>query len=367
MKKWGIFSLFLIVVLGVSGYAGYNKSIKHNKKNTVTSQPTETVLPTQTVKEQVKKVEKAKATYTPIILKTKIKDFGAIVVAGDSGYELYNYSKSSAVLYASIVKKTAANLKGKSNVYDVIIPTSIGITMPDNLVSKVNSSNQESSIKQIYSYMDKNVITVNLYDTLMKHRTEYIYFKTDHHWTAKGAFYSYEKICEKAGLTSADLDEYDTDVFKGFKGSFCIDTKYYKKLKTDTLKVYYPLKSNKISMKYTNSDGVNVKWPLISDAKNYGATLKYCTFIGGDNPITYIKNKAVKNKKVCIVVKESFGNAIAPFLADNYSEMYVVDYRYWKGSISKLSKQKKAEDVFFINNISMTRNNYLLGQLAKIE
>ena len=68
-----------------------------------------------------------------------------------------------------------------------------------------------------------------------------------------------------------------------------------------------------------------------------------------------------------MVVKESYGNAFVPYLADHYEKIYVIDYRYWKGSISDLAKQHKAQDVIFINNISMTRNAYLIGKIAQIK
>ena len=67
-----------------------------------------------------------------------------------------------------------------------------------------------------------------------------------------------------------------------------------------------------------------------------------------------------------MVLKESFGNAFVPFLADHYSKIYVIDYRYWQGNIAKLAKKKNVDDVIFCNNISMTRNAYLIGKLMQL-
>lgn len=107
-------------------------------------------------------------------------------------------------------------------------------------------------------------------------------------------------------------------------------------------------------------------WPVIYDVSNYNAGLKYSTFIASDNPYTEIENKDLSDGSSCIVVKESFGNAFIPFLVDHYQTVYVVDYRYWTGSISKLAQDKKVNDVLFLNNLSMIRNKSLVGKLYRV-
>ena len=74
-------------------------------------------------------------------------------------------------------------------------------------------------------------------------------------------------------------------------------------------------------------------------------------------------SKNIKDSSSCVVVKESFGNALVPYLTDHFSKIYVIDYRYWNGKLSHLVKDKKIQKIFFINNISMTRNSYLVGKL----
>ena len=55
-----------------------------------------------------------------------------------------------------------------------------------------------------------------------------------------------------------------------------------------------------------------------------------------------------------------------PFLVDHYQYIYVVDYRYWTGSVSALAKEKGAKDVILLNNLSMIRNKYLVGQFQGV-
>jgi len=94
-----------------------------------------------------------------------------------------------------------------------------------------------------------------------------------------------------------------------------------------------------------------------------GVTIKV---ISGDNPIVEITNNEITDGSACIVVKESFGNCFVPFLVDHYNKIYVIDYRYWEGSISNLVTETGATDVLCVNNLSMVRNKYLVGQFKGV-
>ena len=67
-----------------------------------------------------------------------------------------------------------------------------------------------------------------------------------------------------------------------------------------------------------------------------------------------------------MVVKESFGNAFVPFLVSHYQTVYVVDYRYWEGSISQLVAEKGIQDVILCNNISATRSGALVDAMGTV-
>jgi hypothetical protein len=310
---------------------------------------------------------KAKKAYPKITSKAKVEDFGGTVKIGDSAYELYNYVESYADKYAAVVNDVATALEGKAQVYDMVAPTSVGITLPDNKRSKINSSNQKESIKSIYNKLDSAVTTVNLYNILMRHRDEYIFFRTDHHWTSRGAYYAYRAFCRKKGLTGNRLSRYQRSNFGIYLGSFYNDTNGSSSLRADRVKAYYPLSNPWITMTYRNESGETKKTSVISDDIGYNTSMKYVAFISGDNPYSVIRNDSIRDGSSCIVVKESYGNAFVPYLADHYQTIYVVDYRYWSGSVTKLAKKKKVQDVIFLNNISMTRNAYLIGKMAQVK
>ena len=294
---------------------------------------------------------------------------GGVYVVGSAGYEMYNYVGSLAEKYQSTVNAVADSLSGVSQVYAMAIPLSSGITLPDELFSDIPGSDQAQAEKDILAGMGQNVKTIPLHDVMMSHRTEYIYFRTDHHWTALGAYYAYVQFCTAKGITPHNLSDYEVSQFPGFLGSFYNDGGKPDTMKNDpdTVNAYHPVSAT-ASMKYgDNENSTLTGGQVIFDESTASASLKYGTFIMGDNPFTVIENSEVSNGESCIVVKESFGNAFVPFLVDHYQTVYVVDYRYYSGSVTQLARDKGVKDVLFVNNLSAIRGSYQMGKLAGVK
>ena len=294
---------------------------------------------------------------------------GGVYVVGSAGYEMYNYVGSLAEKYQSTVNAVADSLSGASQVYAMAIPLSSGITLPDELFSDIPGSDQAQAEKDILAGMGQNVKTIPLHDVMMSHRTEYIYFRTDHHWTALGAYYAYVQFCTAKGITPHNLSDYEVSQFPGFLGSFYNDGGKPDAMKNDpdTVNAYHPVSAT-ASMKYgDNENSTLTGGQVIFDESTASASLKYGTFIMGDNPFTVIENPEVSNGESCIVVKESFGNAFVPFLVDHYQTVYVVDYRYYSGSVTQLARDKGVKDVLFVNNLSAIRGSYQMGKLAGVK
>ena len=294
---------------------------------------------------------------------------GGVYVVGSAGYEMYNYVGSLAEKYQSTVNAVADSLSGVSQVYAMAIPLSSGITLPDELFSDIPGSDQAQAEKDILAGMGQNVKTIPLHDVMMSHRTEYIYFRTDHHWTALGAYYAYVQFCTAKGITPHNLSDYEVSQFPGFLGSFYNDGGKPDAMKNDpdTVNAYHPVSAT-ASMKYgDNENSTLTGGQVIFDESTASASLKYGTFIMGDNPFTVIENPEVSNGESCIVVKESFGNAVVPFLVDHYQTVYVVDYRYYSGSVTQLARDKGVKDVLFVNNLSAIRGSYQMGKLAGVK
>ena len=162
------------------------------------------------------------------------------------------------------------------------------------------------------------------------------------------------------------LSKYKTVEFPDFLGSFYADTEKNPALEAnpDTVVAYIPPDTNDITC--TQNDGSLLEWKIVYDASDYSSSMKYNCFIGGDQPISVINNPKKNDGSACVVVKESFGNAFVPFLVSHYQTVYVVDYRYWEGSISQLVAEKGIQDVILCNNISATRSSALVDAMGTV-
>ena len=302
-----------------------------------------------------------------IELQGEVEQTGGIYRVGDTGYEMYTYVDSTAQKYASCVNTLADNLSGTANVYAMVVPLSSGITLPDDLYADSVFDDQKAAQDAILGYMNDKVIPVPLYDALMQHRCEYVYYRTDHHWSGLGAYYAYAEFCQAAGLTPRELSSYQTVDFPGFLGSFYNDTGKNEALgaNPDTVTAYFPLGSAPMTVTDKNGNTASYASPIY-DETNAPAAFKYGAYIAGDNPYTEIHNESLTDGSACVVVKESFGNAYVPFMVDHYEYTYVIDYRYWHGSITDFVRSHGVKDVVLCNNLSAIRNNSLMGSLYSV-
>ncbi len=293
------------------------------------------------------------------------QNFSSIYIYGNTAYEYYNFVRSTADSYAQAVNKGADEAEAYGiNFYNMLIPTGIDITLDDTARKKLNSSDQKNAINYMNSLMNENVSKVHIFDLLKEHRNEYVYFRTDHHWTSLGAYYAYAQYMTVKGGTYKSLSDFTEYEFNGFLGSFYSDTNKNSALEEapDTVYAYVPNAEIEFSM-LQKGESEFIDWPLVCDVTEYSPSYKYLCFIGGDNPVSVIRNNSLPEGDVCVLVKESFGNAFAPFLAASYKTVYVIDYRHFDGDITEFAKEKGATDILVQNNISMTRNAQLVEKL----
>lgn len=292
---------------------------------------------------------------------------GALLINGDTAYEYYNFSRSAADLYTDSVNRAAAWLSGRAQVYDLIIPTSMAITAPESLVSGVNTSDQKAAIDYMHSRLQSTVRYIPLFDMLKSRKDEYLYFRTDHHWTALGAYYSYCELMRAKGIEPLAIDQYLRYEFGGFLGSFYNSSGKLPQLAAspDTVYAYQPAMTNTLSL--FDKAGYWYDTKIISDMTAASPSNKYLTFIKGDRALSKIDNPSLAEGAACIVIKESFGNAFVPFLVPHYKTVYIVDYRHIAQvdprGLLQLQADSGATDVIFINNISATRNSTLMGYI----
>ncbi|MGM9662817.1 MAG: DHHW family protein [Oscillospiraceae bacterium] len=295
-----------------------------------------------------------------------VQKFGAVLQVGDTAYEYYGFSESAAKSYAGMVNSAAALLGENVQVYTMVVPNSMGVMLPDSLRDSVKTSDQEKAIDYIYSQMSERVQTVPIYATLRSHRSEYIYYRTDHHWTALGAYYAYTKLASLQGWDAWPLSQYTEVNYGDFLGSFYSSTGKSAALKNnpDQLIAYLPF--YEYDFVYWDRSGSAHNSPMIQNVSNWAKSSKYSAFICGDQPYEEIENHAVTDGSACVILKESYGNAFVPFLAAHYQHTYVVDYRYWDGALKSLVEGKGVKDVYFVNNIMAAQTNVRINEMKDL-
>lgn len=293
------------------------------------------------------------------------ESLGSIFIVGDSAYNYYSFSQSNSDKYSEIVNNLADTLNGKSKVYSMIVPTSIDITLDDATRNSLASSNQKKAILYMYSRMNKEVGKCYVYDVLHQHRDEYVYFRTDHHWTSLGAYYTYNVFIWQEGKMANMLESYEKLVFEEFRGSFYSQSGVSSLGDNpDTVVAYKPLSTNRMEM--VNKRGEQMEYNIITDVSGWSSTSKYSTFIGGDNKFIHISNPDITDGSSILVVKESFGNAFVPYLVDHYQDVYVIDYRYYSKTVSDLVDAYDIGTVLMLNNIAATSTDSRVSEMDKV-
>ena len=318
-------------------------------------------------KEAANRQEMAKEEEKPAkdgTLKVQPEVAGTVYIAENRGFTLYYFYKKGADLYASMLNTVAKKIGNSATIYDIVVPNSFGVNLDEDIQKNMNTSNQGEAINYIYKKLNKSIKTVETYNQLRNHNSEYLYFKTDHHWTALGAYYVYRSFCETKGIHPHELGDYKKKKFPDFLGSFYAYSNQSKALKKnpDTVEAYIPIATNK--EKITPREGKPYQYDIISDANKFSSANKYLAFIGGDQPLIEINNPKLKDDSSCIIIKESYGNAFVPFLVDHYQYVYVVDYRYYTGDVAKVAAKHTNTDIIFLNNTAATsveKSKLMLG------
>lgn len=285
-------------------------------------------------------------------------------VKDDASYTIYYYQQEPAETYAGALNRAAKKLHNTTNVYSILIPNNSGAVLPADELKKLGGSDQSQAIQYYYSLYN-DVTGIDTIDTLREHPDDYLYFRTDHHWTAQAAYYVYENFCEAKGIAPNPLSNFEERKYEGFLGTS------YAALQSDRMKdnpdivyAYVPKGTNE--MHIWQADGSEMDWFVVSDVTTWASNSKYDCFIGGDNPLSIIENPTIKDGSSCLVLKESYGNAFVPFLVDHYQTVYVVDFRYTDLNVTQYCLDNQIDDLIIMNNITIISSDSVANRIADI-
>lgn len=299
---------------------------------------------------------------------------GCVIIVGDRAMEIPTTLDAVVADYAAAVNSIQKALGDEVRVFSLVTPNAGEFYSPEDLHSGDHS--QKSMIEQCYGQMNDKVHTVDAYSALLKHREEYVYFRTDHHWTALGAYYAYTAFCEEAGLEPVPLEDFETGAIEGFVGSLYNATSAYPqsdalKNNPDTVNFYRPVVDTSLTCYSDATLSDPQTWMGVINKISEEVSNKYLCFLGGDNPIAIIDTD-VDNGKVCMVLKESYGNAFTPFLTSHYSRVIAIDPREFNRDdlpsldLAAFAEQMQVDDVIVLNYPLAVNNSAYVDWLERL-
>ena len=236
----------------------------------------------------------------------------------------------------------------------LLVPTS-GLVMQEKLPKNARLFDQAKYIDQVQKAM-KDYNFVDVRDTLMDHNDEYIYYKTDHHWTSAGACLAYDVWSERTGGEAETEDGLVKNVVSDkFRGSL-----YSKILDADSAydEIWtYGLQKDDAFGSKDCTVTIDEKQQLdsIYDDEMLQKKDKYAYFLSGNYGQVHIQNQKATSKakgKNILIIKDSFANSFVPFVTQDYENIYMVDLRYYNGDMKSYLQEHNITDVLVLYNIS---------------
>ncbi len=229
----------------------------------------------------------------------------------------------------------------------LLIPSSVSINN-DKLPNHAINESELNAINDIYSKL--NIETINVFETLNSHNNEMeMFYKTDHHWTSYGAYYSYLEFCKYNQYRCTSLNNYNIEkVTDSFNGTLYSKTNKYDNM-SDEIYIF-DLKNKNYTVNYVSE---NLYKNSIFEYSYLDKKDKYSMFLDNNHPLITITNNNSYNNKELLLIKDSYGNSFSQFLINDIYKVHIIDLRYYLSSVSKyLEENDNIDTVLLLYSIN---------------
>ena len=268
-----------------------------------------------------------------------------ILIVNKRGIMLFGGWETMGETYAANVNRFKESLPDV-NMYSMVVPTPCSFYTPEDYQNLITSE------KANIDYINKslvNVTPVDVYSALEKHKDEPIFMRTDHHWTSLGSFYGAEQFSVAARVPFARMDEYERQSKEGYVGTlygFSNDII----LKENPEEFFWYVPKNPFRTEFYNSSfGFEREGDFFMNIENVAPVSWYMVYMSGDDHVVKITAPVGNGRKLC-VIKDSYGNALIPWLTSSFDEIYVIDMRYFKLNAVRFMQEQGITDVLFAMN-----------------
>lgn len=279
------------------------------------------------------------------------QEIGDIYFAAD-GYLIEKHTGSfqaeSAernISYLASFMEQSLEKYGAGHVKAIVVPNAVQV-IKDKLPPYAAPDDGSSYLIEIYRALPEGT-WLDSAAILGKHKEEYLYYKTDHHWTTLAAYYVYEEWAKSSGLVPLALSDYEIEtVADDFKGT--IEAKVGGKTADDSIQIFKPKEEIRYTLDYNegqkNTDSLYHMEAL--ETKD-----KYTVFFGGNQPVVEAKMENDSDRRL-LVIKDSYAHCFLPFTFQDFKEVDFIDLRYYNKSLREYMEANEYTDVLFLYNIS---------------
>lgn len=231
--------------------------------------------------------------------------------------------------------------------YIMIAPTAQEI-YSSKLPSYAGLLSQKAFIDDVYKSVE-GVGTIDCLSMLAGHSDEYIYYRTDHHWTSLGAFYAYSAAAKALGYSALGYGSFNIETasseFRGTLFSKTLDDS----ITPDEMTYFHPSSGEQKITMTCNSGSEISRYDSLYVREFLDQKDKYSSFTGSNVPIVDIKT-GVENGKSLLVIKDSYAHSLVPFLANHYSRITMVDMRYINSDLNMFVDLDSYDQALFMYN-----------------
>lgn len=242
----------------------------------------------------------------------------------------------------------------------LLVPDAAAV-MQEKLPALAVAADQRKMMNEVKNTLHGSYKWLDAAAPLANHKDAAIYYKTDHHWTTKGAYYVFQGTASDLGIEKGRRVEMEPyAVTDTFNGTLSAKSGYERSAK-EVIQIYLPKEDRtEILVNYAEE---KKKTASMYDSGKLEEKDKYGVFFGGNHPLVQIRTTSGSRERL-LVVKDSYANCFVPFLTYYYREIVMVDPRYYYGDIEELMNEHKITQVLFLYNANtFFRDNNISGVL----
>ena len=257
--------------------------------------------------------------------------------------------------------KSFSESQSKIPVRMMLVPDAANV-LNHSLPSLAKPEDQTQMFSMVRKDLGDSVEWIDVSTELNKHKTEKIYYKTDHHWTTLGAFYAFQAAAPSLGIEGDLSGKYVSyavsDSFNGMlasKSGVNLGEK-------EQIDIYVPTEEDTdLIVDYVDEGKRSTS---LYDSSKLKEKDQYTVFLGGNSSLLDIRTVSTSTKRL-LLVKDSFANSFIPFLTPYYREIVVVDPRYYSGTINDLMDSYRISEVLFLySGNTFFKDNNIRGGFA---